>query len=196
MEEDFHQADHAGVVEFDARDSRAALGDGQRQPLKEREIDMDVEEIGLSRRQAVGDGHERVPECGEIVEALVQSQVFQAVDADLDAEKGPELFVHASDEILAVDAQHMVAVVEFFEHRVQLAAEAAVFAHAEDLGDDVGRQAEHPQLTRALEDLVDGKASAKDEITTVFDLVERVGAPQVDRGPVLLREFGSRTSVQ
>src|SRR2546427_208328 len=86
----------------------------------------------------------------------------------------------------------MVAVVEFFEHRVQLAAEAAVFAHAKDLGDDIGRQPEHPQFTGPLEDLVDGKVSAKDEITTVFDLVERVGAPQVDRGPVLLRELGSQ----
>ena len=82
-----------------------------------------------------------------------------------------------------------MAMVEFLQHRVQFAAEAFVFAHAEDLGDDVGRQAKHPQLTRALEDLVDRKVATEDEIPTVFHLIQGVGAPQIDRGPVLLGEL-------
>jgi len=47
--------------------------------------------------------------------------------------------------------------VEFLEHRVQVAAKPLVFAHAEDLGDDVGRQAEHPQFTRRSKILWIGK---------------------------------------
>ena len=65
-----------------------------------------------------------------------------------------------------------MSMVELLQHRVQFAAEAFVFAHAEDLGDDVGRQAEHPELTRALEDLVDGEVPPKDQIATVLDLLE------------------------
>jgi hypothetical protein len=87
------------------------------------------------------------------------------------------------------DAEHVMSMVEFLEHRVQSAAEPLVLAHAEDLSDDVGRQAEHPQFTRALEDLVDREMAAEDEIPTVLDLVQRVGTPQVDRRPLLLRKL-------
>jgi hypothetical protein len=69
---------------------------------------------------------------------------------------------------VTVDAEYVMSMVELLQHRVQFAAEAFVFAHAEDLGDDVGRQAKHPQLTRALEDLVDRKVATEDEIPTVM----------------------------
>src|ERR1700730_6647973 len=82
-----------------------------------------------------------------------------------------------------------MAMVEFLQHRVQFAAEPLVFADAEDLRDDVRRQPEHPQLTRALEELVDRKMPAKHEIPTVLYLVQGVGAAQADRRPVFLREL-------
>jgi hypothetical protein len=37
-------------------------------------------------------------------------------------QEGAELFVHAAHQVLAVDAQHVMAVIEFFQHTVQLAA--------------------------------------------------------------------------
>ena len=69
-------------------------------------------------------------------------------------------------------------VVEFLQHRMQLAAQTFVFAHAEDLRDDVGAQAEHAQLTRALENLVNGKMAAEDEIAAELNLVDRADSSQ------------------
>jgi len=43
-------------VEFDAGDFMLAGGDGQREALKEREIDVHVERLSLKSREAVGDG--------------------------------------------------------------------------------------------------------------------------------------------
>src|SRR3989442_5027840 len=79
--------------------------------------------------------------------------------------------------------------VELFQHAVQLATDSLVLAHAEDLSDFVRGEAKHSQLTGAFEDLVDGKVAPKDEIATVLDLVQRVVAPQVNGGPVLLGEL-------
>ena len=129
------------------------------------------------------------PERRQLLQAFVQAEILEAIDADLDPEERAELLVHPRHEALAVDAEHVMAMVEFLQHRVQFAAESLVLAHAEDLGDDVGRQAEHPQLARALEDLVDRKMAAEHEIPAVLDLVQGVGAPQVDRRPVLLGEL-------
>jgi hypothetical protein len=63
----------------------------------------------------------------------------------------------------------MVAMVDFFEHRVQLAPEPLVFSDAKDLRDHVSRQTKHAQFARAFEDLMDGERAAKDEIPTGFD---------------------------
>jgi len=121
-----------------------------------------------------------VRSAGEILQPFVQAEVFQAIDANLDPEERAELFVHPSHQALAVDAKHVVAVVEFLQHRVQLAAEPLVFSHAKDLGNDIRRQAEDPQFARALEDLVNREVPAEDEISTQFDLIQRVRAPQID----------------
>jgi len=39
----FNQADHSGVLNFDARNLDSADRDRQRQPLEERKVDMDIE---------------------------------------------------------------------------------------------------------------------------------------------------------
>jgi len=41
---------------------------------------------------------------------------------DLYPRKGAEFFVHATDQVLAVDAHHVMAVADFLEHAVELAA--------------------------------------------------------------------------
>ncbi len=77
-----------------------------------------------------------------------------------------------------------MAMVEFLQHRVQLAAQPLVLPHAEDLSDHVGGQSEHAQLARALEDLVDREVPAKHEVPTVLDLIQRVLASQIDGRPI------------
>src|SRR5260370_36068468 len=76
----------------------------------------------------------------------------------------------------------MMAVVEFLQHRVQLAAQPLVLSHAEDLRDHVGRQSEHAQLARALEDLVDREVPAKHEVPTVMCPPRICGARVGTRG--------------
>ena len=47
VQQNLHQADHAGVVDFDAGKLRGSDGDGQSQTLQKRKIDVDVEALGL-----------------------------------------------------------------------------------------------------------------------------------------------------
>ena len=54
----------------------------------------------------------------QVLYPLVETKVFHPVYADLDPQEGAELLVHATDEVLAVDAQHVMAMVEFLKHAV------------------------------------------------------------------------------
>jgi hypothetical protein len=49
MEQDLHQAQHAGVLDLDAGDGGAAGGDRQRQALEEREVHVHVEQVGMTQ---------------------------------------------------------------------------------------------------------------------------------------------------
>src|SRR5215471_3852802 len=81
--------------------------------------------------------------------------------------------------------------VELLQQALQLAAHPLVLADPEDLGDLVGSEAKHPQLTGALENLVDGEMAAEDKVPAVLDLVQRVSAPQLDGRSILRGELGS-----
>src|ERR1700674_1193927 len=85
----------------------------------------------------------------------------------------------------------MVTMVDLFQHAVELAPKALVFADAKDLGDLVGAETEHAQFTRSLEDLVDREMPPKHKISAQFNLIERIVAPQTDGRPIRLREFGA-----
>src|SRR3989454_9470820 len=168
MEQDLHQAEYARVVDLDTGNGGAPCGDGLGQALEDREVHVHVEEVRLDAREAISHRDEFLAERRQLLQPFVQAEIFEPVDADLDPKERAELLVRARHEALAVDAEHVMSMVEFLQHRVQFAAEPLVLAHAEDLGDDVGRQAEHPQFTRTLEDLVDRKMAAEDEIPTVM----------------------------
>src|SRR4030095_11318560 len=189
MEQDLHQAEHPRVVDLDTGNGGAPYGDGFGEALEHREVHMHVEEVSPGARDAISHHDEFLAERPELLTPFVQAEIFEPVDADLDPKERAELLVRARHEALAVDAEYVMAMVELLQHRVDFAAEAFVFAHAEDLSDDVGRQTKPPQLTRALEDLVDRKVGTEDEIPAVFNLIQGVGAPQRDCGPVLLGEL-------
>jgi len=65
---------------------------------------------------------------------------LEAVDTDLQTKEGGELFIQARHRAFAIDPQHVMAVIELFQHTVQLAAQPLVLADAEDLRDLVGGQ--------------------------------------------------------
>jgi len=56
VKQDFHQAKHAGVVNFNAEDFRVSRRDGQSQTLEQREVDVDIEGLGLELSETIGDG--------------------------------------------------------------------------------------------------------------------------------------------
>src|SRR5919108_420071 len=113
----------------------------------------------------------------QVLQPFVQTQILEPVDADFQTEEGGKLLVHPRHQALTVHAKHMVAMVELFQHAVQLAANPLVFADTEDLGDLVGGEAEQTQLTGALEDLVNWEIAPEDEIAAVLDLIQRVVTP-------------------
>ena len=63
VQKSLHQADHAGVVDFDAGELRRSHSDGRGQTLKKREVDVNVEALGLKTREAVGDLEELLASC-------------------------------------------------------------------------------------------------------------------------------------
>src|SRR5215469_2169585 len=58
VKQDFHQAEPAGVLDFDAGDLGVSRRDGKSQTLEleEGEIDVRIQGLGLELRQLVGDG--------------------------------------------------------------------------------------------------------------------------------------------
>jgi len=56
MNEDFHEADDTGVVDFDSWDFSMAGNDGEGQTLEQREIHMDLESVSFKGGETVGNG--------------------------------------------------------------------------------------------------------------------------------------------
>jgi hypothetical protein len=53
---------------------------------------------------------------------------------------------------------------------------STVDAHAEDLGDLVGRQPPQAELAAAFEQLVDWEVALEDEVAAILDLGDRIKA--------------------
>ena len=88
VEQDLHEPNHPGVVDFDAGKPGGACRDGQRQTLEERELDVDVEALRLEGGEAVGDRQEFLAYGGHVLQTLLQSEIGQIVGADLIAQEG------------------------------------------------------------------------------------------------------------
>ena len=61
MQEDFEQADDAGVVDLDPGIADRADGDRQGEALQQRKVDVDIEPLRLEAGKAIGDGLEVSP---------------------------------------------------------------------------------------------------------------------------------------
>ena len=82
---------------------------------------MNVQGLRLETGEAIRNRDEPVAQTSQILQSLVQAEILHPVDTHFDPQEGAELFVHPAHEVLAVDAQHVMAMIEFFEHAVQLA---------------------------------------------------------------------------
>ena len=146
--------------------------DGQGQALEQGEIDMHVEQVGLKTGQSVGHRDQLLAQGIEILQAVVQAQILESIDADLQAQKGGELFIHPRHQAFAVDPQPVMTMIQLFQHAVQLAPDSFVFADTEDRNNLVGGEPKQSQVTGAFE------IPPEQEITAVFDLVDGIVAPQ------------------
>ena len=181
MEEHLEEAHQPGVVDLDAGDPDVTHGDRLGQALEYRKVHVDVQQLSLKAHEAVRRGDQLVTERRQHRKALLESEIVEAIDADLHPKERAEFLVDPGDEAFAIDAQHKVAVIDFLEHRVQLPAHALVLAHAEDLGHHVSGQAEDAQLAGPLEEVMNRKGPSKHKIPAVLDLIKRILAAEIDR---------------
>ena len=105
-----------------------------------------------------------------MIEPLPQTEVMEVVGDQFVAQKGQELLILFEEAALEVGAEDMMAVLDLVDDRGQLAMHAATDPLAEDRADLVGAEPPQTQLTAALEQLVDRKATPEDEVAAVLDL--------------------------
>jgi hypothetical protein len=79
MQEDFEQADDAGVVDLDPGIADRADGDRQGEALQQRKVDMDIEPLRLEAGKAGGDGLEPLADGIEMVQSLLEAEVGEVV---------------------------------------------------------------------------------------------------------------------
>jgi len=80
-------------VDFDSRIADRADGDGERDALQEREVDVDVEPLRLEAGEAAGDGLERLADLIEMVQSFAQTEVGEIVGAQFVAQESGEFLI-------------------------------------------------------------------------------------------------------
>jgi hypothetical protein len=192
VEQDLQEPNDARIFDPDTGVTNRANGDGEGHALQQREVDMDVEPLRLTRSETIRDGHALLPNGAEVVQAFLQAEVGEVVGADFIAQEGEELLVLLEKGVLEVGAKDMVAVLDLIDDGGQFAFHLACQPHAEDLADPVGGQPPQSEFAGALEDLVDGEVTLEDKVAAVFDLSDGVEARQVH----LLPLFGGKLRPQ
>ena len=79
MEEDFHEAHHASILDLDAGYAALAGGEGQGQALEQGEIDMDVERGCLKARKPVMHRMEGFFHFGQTLQGLLEVKIRKVV---------------------------------------------------------------------------------------------------------------------
>ena len=176
MQQDFEQADDAGVVDFDAGITHGADRDRQRDPLQQWKVDVNVEPLGLEPGKPADDALELVADLIQMVEVLFETKIVEVVGAEFVAQEHRELLVLPENSVAEVGAEHVMAVFDLIDDGEKLALVVTLNAGAEHLGYFVGGQSPQAKLTASLEQLVDGKVSLEDKIEAVLDLTDRIGA--------------------
>jgi hypothetical protein len=137
MEQNFHQPNHASVVDLDPWDFVFARHNRPGQPLEQSEIDMHVEGLSLERGEAVG---EKLTHSGEVIERFRQMKVSEVVAAHFAPEESEKLLVLFDKGVLEVGSQDVMTVLDSLKGRMQLALELFADALTEELRDFVSGQ--------------------------------------------------------
>ena len=192
MEQNFHQPNHAGVVDLDPWDFAFARYYGQGQALEQSEIDMHVEGLSLESTVTVGDLTEHLAHNGEVLKRFLQMKVREVIAAHFTSEESKKLLVLFDKGVLEIGAQDVMTVLDSLQGSVQLALELFGDALTEELRDFVSRQQQKPQLAGALKEVSNGEVALKDEVAAVLDLADGVEAREVHGFSLMLGEFRSK----
>ena len=126
MQENLEEANDSPVMDFDTGIADRADVDWQGNPLQKREVDMNIEPLGLKASEAAGDDFERLADGIEIVQSLFEAEVVEVVGAKLIAQEGCELFVLLEEGMLEVGTEDMMAMLNLVDDGGELAGQPAV----------------------------------------------------------------------
>ena len=192
INQDFHQANHAGVMDLNAGDASRALLNRLRQTFQKREVGVHVEPFGLKAGKAIGNDLKALAHGFEILQSFFQTQIFQVIGAEFIAQESGEFFILFDERVFEVGAKDVMAVIDAFQGAVKLAAHPLGHALAEDLGDFTGGHAPEAHVAGAFEDFADWEVTLEDEVSAIFGLGKEVRTAQVDGAALVAGELWSK----
>src|SRR5215472_2012946 len=125
VQENLEEANHARVMDLDARRADRANGHRQGDTLKKTKIPMDVEPLGLETREPVDDGQELLTDVIEMAQPLVEAEVIKVIGAKFVAQEYGELLILSKNRVLEVGAEDMVTMLDLIDDGEELASMSA-----------------------------------------------------------------------
>lgn len=157
MEHNFHQPNHAGVVDLNSWDFAFACHNRQGQALEQSEIDMPIESLSLESTEAVSDLTEDLTHGGEVIERFLQMKVSEVVACHFASEESEKLLVLFDKGVLEVGSQDVMTVVDPLQGCMQLALEVFSDALTEERRDLSALRSKSPSSQERLKRFWIGK---------------------------------------
>jgi len=180
MEEDFEQADDAGVVDLDAGIADRTNGDRQGEVLQRGKSTWTLSHCAWKPAKRAVMVWKRSRTASRWSSPFLRRKSARLLETSSLRRKVANFSYCLREGILEVGAEDMMAVLDAIDDGGQLAAHPAVQARAEDLGDLVAGQPPQAELATALEQLVDGKVALEDEVAAILDLGDRIKAREIE----------------
>ena len=93
MQQNFEQPDDASFMDLDTGIVDRADGERQGDTLQQREVDVDVQPLGLESGETIGDGQELGTHGVQVLQAFLETKVTEVIGAKFIAQQGGELLV-------------------------------------------------------------------------------------------------------
>ena len=87
VQKNLEQADDPRILDFDAGMADRANGNGQRDPLQQRKVGMDIEPLSLETGKSADSALELVADLIQMVEVLFETEIVEAVGAEFGAQE-------------------------------------------------------------------------------------------------------------
>lgn len=189
MEKDFHEAHHAGILNFDAGYPGGTGRNRQGQALEQGKIDVDVEHGCLKVSKPVIHRMEGLFHLGQTLQRLFEVKVRKVVAAGFNPEERAELLVLLDEGMLAVCPEYVMALLDAIERRMELAVEASGHAVPEELGDGIGSNGCEGQFAGTFKQTINGEVTTEDHSAAPLDLGDTVIPVQAHAGRFLFRKL-------